>query len=96
MSYIIYKQSKAIVMGEGEVDPPFYAIIMAAMRKADTRNLNHLKAAFPYCWKELQLRFNAPGGFLSKLEAKSIDGYDDFQLKDAKFPQEGWPTDDYP
>jgi hypothetical protein len=43
---------------------PFYALIMAAMRKADSYNLEALKKAFPEVWIELQVRYNAPGGFL--------------------------------
>ena len=40
-------------------DPPFYALIMAAMSKADTNNLAKLRAAFPETWDELQARYNA-------------------------------------
>ncbi|MFQ5886783.1 MAG: hypothetical protein ACE5II_06075, partial [Anaerolineae bacterium] len=45
-------------------DPPFYALIQAAMRRADTDNLEKLKAAWPQVWEELQARYNAPGGKL--------------------------------
>ena len=44
---------------------PFYALIMAAMRQADTSNLNELKASFPDVWRELRERYNAPGGILA-------------------------------
>jgi hypothetical protein len=37
---------------------------MAAMRKADSDNLELLKAAFPAVWEELQQRYNAPGGMI--------------------------------
>lgn len=43
---------------------PFYALIMAAMRKADTGNANELHRAFPKVWAELEQRYNSPGGFL--------------------------------
>lgn len=43
---------------------PLEGIIMAAMRKADTAYLGPLKTAFPSIWKELQDRYNAPGGIL--------------------------------
>lgn len=43
---------------------PFYALIQAAMRQADTDNLDRLQIAFPRVWKDLQARYNAPGGFL--------------------------------
>ena len=43
---------------------PFYALIQAAMRQADTDNARKLQAAFPKIWEELQARFHAPGGLL--------------------------------
>lgn len=46
------------------VDYPFYALIMAAMRKADPVNALRLRQAFPSTWEELQERYNAPGGYL--------------------------------
>tara|TARA_R110002126_G_scaffold81426_1_gene200667 strand:- start:5562 stop:5759 length:198 start_codon:yes stop_codon:yes gene_type:complete len=42
----------------------FYALLMAAMRKADSANAEKLDAAFPGVWAELQARYNAPGGLL--------------------------------
>ena len=44
--------------------PSFYALIMCAMRDADTRNLEMLRAAWPDVWDELVARYNAPGGML--------------------------------
>lgn len=43
---------------------PFYGLIMAAMRQADTLNLTLLTTAFPDVWRELEQRYNAPGGHL--------------------------------
>lgn len=43
---------------------PFPAIIMGFMRIADTDNLNFLKEKYPEIWRELQNRYNAPGGYL--------------------------------
>lgn len=52
----------------------FYGVIQAAMRMADTDNLEHLKTAWPTIWEELQVRYNAPGGYtedeLEALEAR--------------------------
>ena len=48
----------------GRTDPPFYALIMAAMRKADTDNLAKLQAAWPDVWREFQSRYDAPLGVL--------------------------------
>ena len=47
-----------------KVDPPFYALIMAAMLKADDQNVVRLRRAFPQTWIELQGRYNGPGGLL--------------------------------
>lgn len=44
---------------------PFYALIMAAMRGADSSNIEKLKVAWPDVWSELQTRYNSPGGWLS-------------------------------
>jgi hypothetical protein len=48
----------------GAEDFGFHALIMAAMRKADSDNIERLKAAFPETWEELRARYNAPGGLL--------------------------------
>lgn len=45
-------------------DPPFYALIMAAMRKADTENLRRLREMWPAVWEELNDRYNAPNGVI--------------------------------
>lgn len=47
-----------------ETDPPFYALIMAAVRQADTLNLERLEIAFPRVVAEVRARYNAPGGRL--------------------------------
>jgi hypothetical protein len=60
MSLYDYKKSLRLL----ESDPPFYALIMAAMRQADSDNLELLCDAFPQVWDELQARYNAPGGVL--------------------------------
>jgi hypothetical protein len=43
---------------------PFYGLIMAAMRNADTDNMGKLEGLFPEVWDELHARYNAPGGVL--------------------------------
>lgn len=60
MSLHSYHLSKKILNS----DPPFYALIMAAMRKADTDNLARLKAEWPEVYAELKARYNAPMGLL--------------------------------
>lgn len=60
MSHYDYAISKELAAA----DPPFYALIMAAMRGADTPNSRKLREAWPETWAELQARYNAPGGYL--------------------------------
>jgi len=76
MSLYDYQQSQ-IIASEGY---PFYALIMTAMRQADDQNLVNLKFMFPSIWKELQTRYNAPGGFLpgerELIEAREKKGDD--------------------
>lgn len=55
-----YEASKRIALQ----DPPFYALLMAAMRLADTENLRRLRLGFEDVWQELHARYNAPGGVL--------------------------------
>ena len=55
-----YEMSKVIATA----DPPFYSLIMAAMREADSQNARLLREAFPATWFELQARYDAPGGVL--------------------------------
>ena len=45
-------------------DVPFYALIMAAMSKADPDNEYKLRTCFPRVWDELRERTRAPGGRL--------------------------------
>jgi len=47
-------------------DVPFYALIMAAMMRADHINSHLLKSAWPEVWEETSRRYNAPGGILEE------------------------------
>jgi len=60
MSYHEYLKGKELVLD----DPPFYALIQAAMRLADSDNAEKLKMIFPGVWRELNARYNSPGGLL--------------------------------
>lgn len=60
MSFYDYKMSRELCKD----DPPFYALIMAAMRKADNVNEAKLRRAFPEVWEELSQRYHATGGVL--------------------------------
>ena len=57
-------------------DWPFYALIMAAMRKADSDNATRLREAFPWTYDELYARYNAPGGVI-KGDPEYTDGDSD-------------------
>ena len=60
MSLHEYQKSREIASHEY----PFYALIMAAIRQADTDNLTILQAVFPETYVEFWKRYNAPGGVL--------------------------------
>jgi hypothetical protein len=54
-------------------DPPFYALIMAAMIKADTDNTAKLTAAFPEVRREFQARYDAVLGVLPEDGVTDMD-----------------------
>ncbi len=60
MSLYDYEKSKEIAAQ----DYPFYALIMAAIRQADTDNALMLKMAFPVTFEEFAARYRSPGGLL--------------------------------
>ena len=60
MSFYDYRASLQITAAHY----PFYALIMAAMRQADTDNSKKLEQDFPEVRAELLTRYNAPGGLL--------------------------------
>ncbi len=60
MSLFDYLRSRKIE-SEGH---PFYALIMAAIRQADSTNLEKLKKEWPEVYTEFERRYNAPGGVL--------------------------------
>jgi hypothetical protein len=62
MSFYDYKDSQRISSN----DHPFYALIMAAMRQADTVNIEKLKAMFPEIHAELDERYHAPAGITTR------------------------------
>lgn len=45
-------------------DPPFAALIMAALRKADSYNAYLLEECWPEICGEMRARYDAPGGRL--------------------------------
>ena len=82
MSLFDYNASEKIALA----DYPFYALIMAAMRRADTVNSVKLQRAFPQVHAELAIRYNAPGGYLpgelpAELE-KAMNEVRSFTLED--------------
>ena len=68
MSLYGYRESQELA----QRDWGFDSLIMAAMRKADSDNLDILRGVFPEIWQELRARYNAPGGMLAG-EADAIE-----------------------
>ena len=68
MSWHDYRESLEMAVR----DYSFYGMIMAAIRRSDTDDLELLKAAWPKVWKELQRRYKVPGGFLTKREMEKF------------------------
>lgn len=62
MSLYDYRKSLEI----SKDDPSFAALIMAAMRKADSDNYCALVTQFPQIGYEMRNRHNASGGLLEK------------------------------
>ena len=85
MSLYDYKVSKLIDAG----DPPFAALIMAALRKADSKNAYELRQAFPDICAELQARYDAPGGRLPS-DTHRTTAAELTPGVDACLPQWGW------
>ena len=75
MSYYEYKVGQQI---ESE-RYPFYALIQAAMRQADTNNLFKLKTQWPRVWGEFKDRYNAPGG---KLPSEDVLPHPNYECSD--------------
>ncbi|WP_142271006.1 hypothetical protein [Mycobacterium sp. AT1] len=61
MSHFDYRASQQI----GANDPPFFALVMAGIRKADTQNAARLRMAFPEVHAKFHARYDAPGGVLA-------------------------------
>lgn len=63
-----YREYIASISLEGQAHyeggNPFYSLLMAAMRAADTDNLAKLESVFPDVLSDLRARYNAPGGYL--------------------------------
>jgi len=79
MSYYDYRESLDIAT-QGH---SFYALIMAAMRQADTLNLELLKTAFPGTWHELENRYSVPSGILPWEKTSQIESGDQADKEDT-------------
>lgn len=67
-----YKHARRLT----QKDRPFYGLIMAAMKRADTVNANKLRLAFPDTYSELQARYDAPMGYLPAEKPTEEDAQD--------------------
>ena len=72
---------------EGTVAMTFAAIIMAAIRRADTDNLGKLVRAFPEIASDAFMRYFAPGGCISRKEWEEIHNNRE-ELADDAYPTE--------
>lgn len=45
-------------------DLPFYGLLFALIRRADTRNTELIRQAWPEVYDEFVTRYNSPGGWL--------------------------------
>jgi hypothetical protein len=68
LSLFDYRASRHIKSG----DYPFYALIMAAMRQADTENLERLKEAFPETWAEFERRYYSSASPDGRLPGEAV------------------------
>jgi hypothetical protein len=66
----------------GERDWPFYGLIMAAMRRADTVNAERLRRAFPTTYKEMRERYDAPRGLLRGERDRDFRRREDGELEE--------------
>jgi len=60
---------------------PFYALIMAAMRKADSENAGKFQRAWPEVSAELNYRYWSTGGLMPGEEGYSPDGDDNLPFE---------------
>lgn len=65
-----YRMAQKLVQ---EDDAPFYALIMAALWRADDVDQPRLRDLYPDLWAELVSRYHAPGGRLPQDGATAID-----------------------
>ncbi len=54
-------------------DPPFYALIMCAIAKADTENLKKITQLWPAVVLEYKERYSSPLGILPSDEVEDIE-----------------------
>ncbi len=66
-----YEQSKKIA-AQGY---PFYALMGALMRAADTRNTELLRQCWPDIWESMQRRYNAPLGVVEEWDGFTAEQY---------------------
>lgn len=60
MSYHEYRVSQ-LITSKGY---PFYAMLFAMIRQADSNNLEKIKQAWPARYEEFMSRYHSPGGLL--------------------------------
>lgn len=71
-------------------DLPFYALLMAAIRRADSDNMAKFRACWPEIVDELQARYDAPGGRLPTDDQDELDQAESDARRDGRRAE---PTD---
>jgi hypothetical protein len=66
-----YERSRVIAA----TDEPFYALMMAAYRRADSANAQKIQAMWPDLVDELTERYHAPGGILPSDPVRHGEAY---------------------
>lgn len=55
-------------------DAPFYGLLFALIRRADTHNLERIRSAWPRHVAEAERRYNSPGGLLDVERCQKTPG----------------------
>ncbi len=69
MTWANYEASKRLSLAAHEDKngaDPFYSLLMAAMREADSYNIERFEEHWPTILNEFRCRYHAPGGLLPR------------------------------
>ena len=86
LSLCEYEQSKHI----SAQCYPFYALLAALMRDADTDNTAKLKAAWPELWESMRRRYNAPVGVVEEWDGMTPEEYHAQKQQEREEAEDSW------